>query len=116
MKHVRGEGVKTCDIHVAREGPDYAVGPLLVILIRRGGKKTGLFSAPDCKSIFTISDVQTAFQHIDIPDSSLGRINLRAAHLFIELDLVFQDDPVRSIGLLPQQQQTVPGDIGGLDG
>lgn len=115
MKHVHSEGVETRDIDAPREGPHYAVGPLFLILIRRD-KKRGLSSMPDCKSIFTISEIQTACQHIDIPDSCQSCINLQAPHLFIELDLVFQDDPVRSIRLLPRQRQTVPGDIGGLDG
>lgn len=100
MKHVHSEGVKTRDIDAAREGPHYAVRPLSLILIRRD-KKRGLFSVPDCKSIFTISGIQTACLHIDIPGSFPSCINLRAAHLFIELDLVFQDDPVGSIRLSP---------------
>ena len=115
MKHVHSEGVEPRDIDAAREGPHYAVGPLSLILIRRD-KKKGLFSVPDHKSIFTISEIQTACSHIDIPDSCPSFINLRTAHLFIEFDLVFQDDPIGSIRLLPRQRQTVPGDIGGLDG
>lgn len=100
MKHVHSEGVETRDIDAAREGPHYAVGPLSLILIRRDTKR-GLFSVPDCKSISAISEIQTACPHIDIPDSCLSCINLRATHLFIELDLVFQYDPVGSIRLLP---------------
>lgn len=115
MEHVHSERVEARDIHAAREGPHYAVRSLPLILIRRN-KERGLFSVPDCKSISAISEIQTAGQHIDIPDSSLSCINLRAPHLFIELDLVFQDDPVWSIRLLPRQRQTVPGDISGLDG
>lgn len=46
MKHVHSEGVETCDIDAAREGPHYAVGSLFLILIIRD-KNTGLFSVPD---------------------------------------------------------------------
>lgn len=114
MEHVHSEGVETRDIDAPREGPHYAVGPLSLILIRRD-KKRGRVSEPDCKSISAISETQTACQFIDIPHGILSCINLQAAHLFIELDLVFQDDPVGSIRLLPRQRQTVPGDISGLD-
>lgn len=112
MEHVHREGVEACDIDAAGEGPHYAVRPLFLILIRRH-KKRGLFSMLDCKSIVNISEIQTACRHIGFPDSCLSCINLRAAHLFIELDLVFEDNPVGSIRLLPRQRQTVPGDIGG---
>lgn len=115
MEHVHSEWVEARDIDTAREGPHYAVRALSLILMSRD-KERGLISVPDCKSISAISLTQTASQHVDIPDSSLSCINLRAPHLFIELDLVFQDDPVWSIRLLPRQRQTVPGDIGGLDG
>lgn len=114
MKHVNSEGVETRDIDTPREGPHYAVRPLSLILISQD-KKKGIYSVSECKSILTISAMRTASRHIDIPNSCLSWINLRAAHLFIELDLVLQDDPVGSIRLLPRQQQTVPGDISGLD-
>lgn len=113
MKHVHSEGVKTCDIDAPGEGPHYAVGPLFLILIRGDKGRRGALSMLRCKPIVNIREIQTACQLIAIPDSCRSCINLRAPHLFIELDLVFQDDPVGSIRLLPRQRQTVPGDING---
>jgi len=65
MEHVNSEGVETRDIDTPREGPHYAIGPLSLILIRQD-KKRGLFSMPDSECILSVSEIQTACQHIDI--------------------------------------------------
>lgn len=114
MEHVDGQRVETCDVDSLREGPHYAVGPLSLFLVITNKKGSDGSSVPDSKSFFAISEIQTASHNI--PDNVLSRINLRGPHLFIELDLIFQDDPVGLIRLLPRQRQAVPGDVSDLDG
>lgn len=106
MEHVNGERVESRDVDAPQEGPHDAVGTLPLVLVRKDTKRGRFFQSLTGSSSSTSSSARCCM-------SSTG---LRAAHLFIELDLVFQDDPIRSVRLLPCQRQAVPGDVSHLDG
>lgn len=99
MKHVHGERVETCDIHAAREGPHYAVGALSLFLIRdRQTKKDGVSFRGLTGNLWSPSAADEQRAHVL---TSQTGFKPPAPHLLVELDLVLQDDPVRSVWLLP---------------